>query len=448
MAKLSIRKIDTEIAKAKRDGREIRLWDDEPKGMGLRIKPSGTATFFVQFRSPETFKKVRHTIDQYGKVTLDQARKKAKSLLGEIADGADPNLAKKEARRIASESITLSNLCDDYLQDAKDGIVTYRGKPKKASTIAVDEGRIERHIKPTLGDKLTKDITKAEVERAMHDIRLGKTAVDEKTDNARGRARVTGGPGTASRTIQLLGAIFSYAIKHGVRPDNPVSGIERPPPGKRNRSLSPEEYEALGKSLDELHGQAGVNELPLYALRILALTGCRKGEIVGLKKIEIDDRSGCFRFEDTKTGQQNRPVGRAALDILRQVPGKNSDYVFPARPPKSKEKRGHRDQQIENHLDGKKAFGEIFKKANLEGVTAHILRHSYASVAHELGYSELMIAGLLGHSIGSVTGRYTHHVDHALVTAADRVSSVIDARMKGNKAEGAEVININRGAHG
>ena len=180
MPKLSIRKIDAEITKAKRAGREVRLWDDEPKGLGLRIKPTGTATFFVQFRSPETFKKVRHTINQYGKVTLDQARRKAKSLLGEVADGADPNLAQKEAQRIVAESITLADLCDDYLQDAKDGIVTYRGKPKKASTITVDEGRIERHIKPTLGDKLAKDITKAEVERAMHDIRLGKTAVNEK----------------------------------------------------------------------------------------------------------------------------------------------------------------------------------------------------------------------------------------------------------------------------
>ena len=429
MPKLSIRKIDAEIAKAKREGREARLWDDDPKGLGLRIKPTGTATFFIQYRSPDTFKKIRHTLEQYGKVTLDQARKRAKSLLGDIVDGKDPSQAKKEAKRIAQESITLSDLCDDYLKDVKAGIVTYRGKPKKERTISDDNGRIERHIKPTLGDKLAKDVTKAEVERAMHDIRLGKTAVDEKT-KARGRARVTGGPGTAGRTIQLLGAIFSYAVKHGVRPDNPVTGIERPPPGKRTRSLSPDEYKALGKALNDLKDE-GINELPLQALKVLALTGCRKGEILGIQKSEIDDRASCFRFEDTKTGQQSRPVGRTALDALADVPDKKSKHLFPS-------------NRSKGPVDGKKVFRQVFEKAELDGVTAHVLRHSYASVAHELGYSELMIAGLLGHSIGSVTGRYTHHVDKALVTAADRVSAVIEARMEGKAYEGAEVLELKR----
>jgi len=428
---LSEKTIALAIGKAKQYGCEVRLWDDKPKGLGLRIKPTGTATFFIQFRSPETFEKVRHTIEQYGKITLDQARRKAKSLLGEVADGNDPHKAKKEAKRLVLESISLSDLCDDYLKDAKAGIVTYRGKPKKSSTIAIDEGRIERHIKPTLGGKLAKNISKAEVERAMHDIRLGKTAVDEKT-KARGRARVTGGAGAAGRTIQLLGAIFSYAIKHGVRSDNPVTGIERPPVGKRNRSLSPEEYKALGSALDKEQERPGANTLPVHALRLLALTGCRKGEIVGLKKKEVDDHAGCFRFVDTKTGQQNRPVGRTALDAVACAPKSKSIYVFPS-------------NRSDGHLDGKKAFKELFKKAGLEAVTAHVLRHSYASVAHELGYSELMIAGLLGHRISSVTARYTHHVDKALVTAADRVSAVIAARMKGQTSEGAEILELKRG---
>jgi len=442
MPKLSIRKIDTAIAKAKRDGGEGRLWDDEPKGLGLRIKPTGTATFFVQFRSPETFKKVRHTIDQYGKITLDQARRKAKSLLGDVADGTDPNKAKKEAKRIALESATLSALCDDYLKDAEAGIVTYRGKPKKASTIAIDRGRIERHLKPTLGDKLARDITRADVERAMHDIRLGKTAVDERT-KPRGRARVTGGPGTASRAITLLGAIFTFAVKHGVRPDNPVSGVERPPDGTRERYLTPDEYRSLGRALDELKGQSGLNELPLHALRILALTGCRKSEVVGLKKAEVDRHLRCFSKADTKSGKQFRPVGLSAFDALDDVPDNNSDFVFPARIPKQKDANGEviNDPRIDKHLDGKKAFAVVFKKAKLEGVTAHVLRHSYATVAHELGYSELMIKGLIGHSKSSVTERYAHHIPKDLTAAADRVSAVVAARMKGVEGKTGEVVD-------
>lgn len=427
MSKLSIRRIDAEVSKARHEGRETRLWDDDPKGLGLRIKPSGTATFFIQYRSPVTFKKVRHTLEQYGKITLEQARKQAKSLLGDVAGGADPNKLRKEAKDIASEALTVSEFCDDYLKDAKVGLVTYRGKPKKASTLAIDKGRIKRHIKPTLGKKLVRDVTRADVERAMHDIRLGKTAVDEKT-KARGRARVTGGAGTASRTVTLLGGIFSYAIKLGVRDDNPVSGVERPPDGKRNRTLSPDEYKALGGALDTLEAE-GATKLPLHALRVLALTGCRKGEILNLKPSEIDDHASCLRLQDSKTGQQNRPAGSAALHALSKVPESEGDYVFNA-------SRG------DGPIDGKKAFRQVFKSAGLKDVSAHVLRHSFASVALELGYSELTIAGLLGHSLGSVTSRYTHHVDRALVSAADRVSAVITGRMNGEKVGEVKVINI------
>ena len=131
MSRLNNRKIDAEIADAMRAGRERRIWDDDPKGLGLRIKPSGTATYFIQYRSPDTYKKVRHTLDQHGRLTLDQARKKAKSLLGGVTDGADPAQSKKAAEQAAREALTISELCDDYVRDAEEGVVTYRGRPKK-----------------------------------------------------------------------------------------------------------------------------------------------------------------------------------------------------------------------------------------------------------------------------------------------------------------------------
>lgn len=418
MSRLNNRKIDAEIADALVAGKERRVWDDDPKGLGLRIKPTGTATYFIQYRSPETYRKVRHTLGQHGRLTLDQARKKAKSLLGRITDGADPAHEKEAAAQAAREALTISQFCDDYLKDAKAGIVTYRGKTKKASTLAIDNGRIERHIKPTIGHKLVKDITSHDIEGAMDDIRLGKTAVDVKT-GPRGRARVTGGAGTARRTITLLGGILSYAIKRGIRTDNPVRSVDLPPDGKRTKALEPDEYRKFGDALRELPGR-GVNKSALKALHIIALTGCRKGEVTNLKKDEIDVSSSCFRFEDTKTGAQIRPIGSAAIDALQNIKCTEGEYVFPAR-------------SGEGGLDGKKVFREVFATAKLKGVTAHVLRHSYASVALGLGYSELTIAGLIGHSIGSVTGRYTHHVDRSLVAAADKVSATISERMFGKE---------------
>lgn len=421
--------IEKAITGAVAANKEKRIWDDSPRGLGLRVKPSGGATFFVQYRSPLTFKKVRLTLGKYGGLTLEQARDEARKVMGAVAEGRDPAGEKKSAAFEAASALTICDFCDAYLRDAKAGLVTYRGKPKKPATIGYDSGRIERHIKPTLGGKLVREVTRRDVERAMHSIRQGKTATDVKT-GPRGRARVTGGAGAAVRAISLLGSIFSYSIKCGIRDDNPVSGVERPKDGKRERYLRPDEYAALGEALNALEAE-GHNRYALHAARVLALTGCRKGEILSLKRGDIDAHSHSLMLRDTKTGTQARPIGTAALNALANVIGEG-EFVFPAL-------RG------DGHLLGMKPFSEAVKRANLEGVTPHTLRHSFASVALELNYSELTIAGLLGHRLSSVTARYSHHADRALVTAADRVAALIAARMDGHENTGGEVVRLRSG---
>ncbi len=428
MAKLTIRKIDATRPDPRR---EIRLWDDDPRGFGVRIKPSGVKTFFLQFRSPVDFEKRRLTLGQYGDLTLEKARTLAHKEKGRVADGKDPVLEKRQARQHAqATALTVSELCDQYLRDARAGKVTYRGKPKKPNTIDFDAGRIRWHVKPLLGDKLVRDVTGEDVERLFHDIRLGKTAVKEKT-GPRGVARVTGGDGAARRTVGLLGSIFSYAVRRKLRSDNPCKGIERGPDKRRDRVLSPQEYKALGGALETLSDQSA-NLIAVSAVRAVALTGCRRGEIYGLRKDELDAHNQCLRFGETKTGQQLRPIGRAAVTALRSVPGnEGSTFIFPA-------SRG------EGTLTNVRLFKKACALAGLQGVSLHTLRHSFASVAHELGYSELTIAGLLGHRTHSVTSRYVHHVDRALVAAADRVASTILARLEGRDVEGAQVIEIGR----
>ena len=104
--------------------------------------------------------------------------------------------------------------------------------PKKSSTLATDQGRIERHIKPLLGQLKVAAVTRDDVDGFMHDVAAGKTAGKTKT-RPRGLAHVRGGKGTASRTVGLLGAIFTYAVRHRMRPDNPVRGVVRFADGKR-----------------------------------------------------------------------------------------------------------------------------------------------------------------------------------------------------------------------
>ena len=413
MGRLS--KSSVERAIAQPADKEARFWDDNPRGLGLRIKPNGTATYFIQYKSPVTFKRVRTSIGQHGKITLDQARTKARKMFGEIADELDPVVEKAEKQKTADRSVKFSDFCDIYMRDAEAGLVTYRGKPKKATTLATDKGRIERHLKPLLGRAHVHEITRKDVTKALHQIRLGATAMNAKTKKGT-RTIVKGGTGTAVRTIRLLGSIFTYARKLELRDDNPVHGMELPSDNKRERILSPDEFARLGEVLRTAQ-ENGRHAAAITAYIVLALTGCRKTEIFALKKSEVDTYHSCLRFADTKTGAQVRPIGAAALSLLQeQIRESNSAFVFPA-------KRG------DGHLVDPKLFKRLCEEADLEGVTLHTLRHSFASVALELEYSEMTVASLLGHKIHSITKRYAHHVDKALVAAASQVSSTILSRL-------------------
>ena len=453
MARLTKRKIDSSRTVS---GKEIRLWDDDPRGLGIRIKPSGAKTFFVQYRSPVTDKKVRHTIGQYGRLTLDEARIEAAKVLGAVARDHDPAREKRLARNQARiNAKTMTEFCALYLRDAKAGLVTYRGRPKKASTLSVDEGRIKRHIVPLLGDMLIGDVTPNDVENFMHSVRLGETAVTVKT-GPRGIARVRGGEGTARRTVGLLGSIFSYAVRKGLRPDNPCRDVERSPDARHERHLSPGEYRSLAVAVEELRS-LGVNPVPLDAIWLIALTGARKGEILSLTWPSVDFEGRALHLEDTKTGPQTRPIGRAALDFLADLKRNRTTAEQAARESMDETARREFDENLSKlifpAIRGEGGYGglqKIFEKvresAELTDVTLKTFRHGFASVAGELHYSDVTIGAMLGHRSNTITGRYTHIVDPAVASAADRVSVLIAARMLNETEDAAKVVEFPRSA--
>ena len=127
-------------------------------------------------------------------------------------------------------------------------LLTRVKRPKKPSTLLSDKSRIEGHIKPLLGRLPVASVTAQDVERFMHAVAEGDTARKRKT-GPRGLSNVRGGKGTASRTVGLLGAIFTYAVRRRMRMDNPVHGVMRPADGRRERRLSDLEYAAMGTAV-------------------------------------------------------------------------------------------------------------------------------------------------------------------------------------------------------
>ena len=378
------------------------LWDTELKGFGVRMMPSGVASYIIKYRNTEGRQR-KMAVGRVGTLTPEEARQLARDKLVEVSKGADPSAERQQIRR----SITVSELCDLYLEDA--------GGKIKASTLAMDRSRIERHVKPLIGNYTVASLTPADVSRMQSDIIGGKTA---KARNGRGGV-TTGGKGVAGRTVGMLGTILEFALKRRVVTENVARGIKKPPEGKQKRFLSVEEIGRLGEAMRAPEADAE-NQIAIGAIRFLLLSGCRRMEVLSLPERWLDDHGGCIRFGDTKSGAQIRPIGTSAFAVIAGLPRKNG-WVFPA-------SRG------DGHFIGlPKVLAQLCKRANLESVTVHVLRHTFASTAAEMGFSELTIAGLLGHSVPGVTARYAHVADSALVLAADKVSARISTALDGTE---------------
>jgi integrase len=386
---------------------DTTIWDTEVSCFGARRQKTDAISYIVFYRTVEGRQRVV-TIGRHGSPwTPESARKEAKRILGTVAGGADPAEEKKSKRHAEN----VCQLCDMYLADAKAGrVLSRRRQPKKTGTLLTDESRIERHVKPLLGRRSVRSISRSDIESFMHSIAEGKTAKRSPTNKKRGLSNVRGGKGAATRTVGLLGAIFAYAVRRGIRGDNPVRGVERFADNQRLRRLKEEEYQIIGRA----HLRANSEKMwpPLVsAAQFMMVTGWRTSEVLGLKWSELDLARRTALLGDTKTGQSARPLAGAACDILREQSTKDG-LVFPAA-------RG-----LGRMTGFANAWSRLVRSNGLPpDVTPHVLRHSFASLAHDLGYSEPTIASLLGHRGRSITSRYIHGADAVLLAAADAVAN-------------------------
>jgi integrase len=403
MAKLTKRVVDG--IRPDPSGRaDVFVWDNELRGFGVRMKPSGAAAYIVQYRTAEGRTR-RLAMAKLGTLTPDEARTLARDKLVAVAKGADPSAE----RHAAKAAMTIAELCDLYLSEGAARI--------KASTLAADRSRIERHVKPLLGRRSVRSLTSEDIEKMQLDIAAGKTA----RPRAAGRGGTTrGGRGVAARTVGMLGTMLELGRRRRLISTNPVHGVDKLPEGKQRRFLNFEEIALLGSAMRGAEEDEVENRTGLAAIRFLLLTGLRRSEALALPWEWVDCRGRCIRFGDTKTGAQLRPIGSAAISLLSSLDHpQDAQFVFPA------------DRGGGHFVGLPRVLARLCARAGLSGITIHVLRHSFASAAAEMGFSELTIAGLLGHSVPGVTARYAHVADRALAAAADQVSARVSAALDG-----------------
>lgn len=372
------------------------------------VTPAGARSYAIDYRAGtgRGAPKRRFVIGRHGTLTPEKARIEARRLLGAVAAGGDP----AEARLAERRALTIAELADLYLAEG--------AAHKKDSTLRADRGRIVHHIKPLLGRKRADQVTRADIERLLIDVKSGKTAVPIPPKGERTSGSLpSGGAGAAAQSVTLMGTLLAFAVQRGVRTDNPARGVKKPPVRKMERFLSEAEIARLAEALDADAARSG-NPYPAAAIKLLLLTGCRRGEIIGLQWAHIDVERLCLRLPDSKTREKVIYLNPPTLALLSGLPRISGNPHVIA---------GERAGLPFGGID--KVWFRVRAAARLDDVRLHDLRHSFASIGAVGGLSLPIIGALLGHKHTATTARYAHLSADPLRAANDAVGARIAAAM-------------------
>jgi len=407
--------------------KRTEYWDNEVPGFLLRVGPSGPKVFYLVYRNRQGEKR-RLKIGNLGILTPEKARDKAIILKGKIHDGIDPVAEKAkeiaeeaEAKRAKEEAKRRALTLDQFFETYMD----HHAKVKKKKTSWVmDEYNWKKYLKPMMGNLALESISKADI------IRM-QTALKKH-------------PVTANRCFALISTVLSFAEEWEARPigSNPCRGIEKFAEESRKRYLTGPELARLFKSIDELEAKwhepdpegadkkqdrdDRISPEAAAAIRLLILTGCRRGEILTLRWLNVDLDDKCLRLPDSKTGAKIVYLNSMAVELLQRLKC-TGEYVIPGR------------RHGKPMVNLSKPFKRVIDKAGISDLHIHDMRHSFASVAAGLNLGLPVIGKLLGHTQAQTTQRYAHLLDNPLRAATEAIGEEISKAMRGGVAEVVEV---------
>ncbi len=368
---------DAGIARLRSEAREYTLWDTQVGGLGVRVRPSGSRTFIYHRKTADGVRKM-----SFGPTTLrtvEDVRRACMEAAASGAGGADDG---------SREAVPLFR---DFVAGRWKADRFDRCKPTTQRNYG---GMLKRQLLPAFGsrrlDRITRGMTLDWFEACSRTV-----------------------PGAANAALDLLRQILNHACACGHIGANPARGIRRNPGRKMTRFLSRDEIGRLHRVLDRYAEGSTSEAQQADIIRLLLLTGCRKSEIVRLRREEVrDDR---LELADSKTGPRTVLLSEPARKIVaHRMQQGNGPWVFPS------VKDPFRPSSREPWL-----WYRVRREAGIEDMRLHDLRHTVASQAAMNGVPLPVVARLLGHANVSMTMRYAHVGDREVEAAAERVGRAI-----------------------
>jgi integrase len=395
---------------------QTMIWDAEVKGFGVRITPGGSKSFVLDYRAEGRQRRI--TIGAHPDWKVAAARDTAKNMKREVDHGRDP-MGERQAQR---EAPTVMEMWERYQREHL---------PQKSARSQVDERIMwEKIILPRFGK-----------------MKVGAIAHDDVDALHRDITTIRGTPVRANRTVEVLRKAFNLAIRWKWREDNPASGVRRNQEDKRNRYLNKTEIAALARAVNEHSEPISAN-----AIKLLMLTGARRGEVLGATWEMFDLENGVWTKPSAHTKQRRLhrvPLSGPAIQLLMEMKETAkrraekdgttiNPFVFPGANGKPLtdikrtwasvcRKAGLAAQVEKKGRDGKTMKGKDGKPLMVwqPTVRIHDLRHSFASILVSAGASLPLIGQMLGHTQVATTQRYAHLYDDPLRKAAETVGNAI-----------------------
>jgi integrase len=386
VARLTDRSIEALRPKVAR----YEVWDEARRGFGVRVTPRGVKSFVWVYHFDGRPRRL--TLGTYPRLSLASAGVRLAEAKDLLAKGIDPGsraVAERDADRRAE---TVEELVASYLDRYA------RARKRSASE---DERILRKDVLSRWATRKAKDITRRDIVRLLNEI------VDR------------GAPIQANRTLTILRRMFKFAVGQAILETSPCDQVEAPSAeNERNRALEEDEIRLFWRALETASMEPNARRI----LRLMLVTGQRKGEVMGIHEQEIDyeKRVWVLPTSRAKNGREHLiPLSTTALRILSETGPNEAGYLFPSKLT-GKPYRGQSLDHATRYLFDPRLISKARKKPSrkaaapplagiMERFTPHDLRRTVATRMRELGISRGDVKMVLNHVETDVTARYDRY---------------------------------------